>query len=104
MWFKIHENTRHQMPEIHLLLLVLPVKKKKNLSSPLSCLQSDKNYCSIHLPHSWVEVDKNKQHSGLVQSLHRLLVEFLAPKYTVSPDNSEVFFSVVFHISIRFRK
>lgn len=31
MWFKIHENTRHQMPEIHLLLLVLPVKKKKKI-------------------------------------------------------------------------
>lgn len=42
---------------------------KKNLSSPPSCLQSDKNDCSIHLPQSWVEADENKQHSGLVQSL-----------------------------------
>lgn len=43
---------------------------------------------------------KTNKHSGLVQSLHKLPGEFLAKKYVVSSDISEVFFSVVFHISI----
>lgn len=47
-------------------LPIIPFENK--LSSPLGCLQTDKNDCTVHPRHCWVEADKNKQHSVPVQS------------------------------------
>lgn len=48
------------MPMIHLVWFVKKNKQKKTFIPPLSCLLLDKNGRSIHLPRSWVEVDKKQ--------------------------------------------
>lgn len=67
-------------------------KTKTNPSSTPSCLQSDKNDCSIHLPQSWVEADENKQHSDLVQSLAAALAAVKQRVYR----NLQACFTVLF--------
>lgn len=60
------------MPMIHYCLF-------KKTVSPSQMFTVDKNGCFVRLPRSRVEVDKKQtKFPGLVQSLHRLLVGFLA--------------------------